>query len=183
MIRGSQLGFQGVVLTAYANGASALGKARLWTRKNSCQRLRRAGQGLTTCAWGCGSGAVLYVYLYVYCGVIIQLSVYISHSQPKLNVRFKAQFCHMYRNKPDPFKIYTLTQVPSTRAFRESHKHCLCMWGPAFLLLPLRSCDMGILNCLLLARLRAGISIGCRYPLPPPSHGQHSGEEMPPPPC
>lgn len=80
--------------------------------------------------------------------------------------KFSFSVCTFYHNKPDPFKIsiYTLTQqVSSTRAFGRAKK-AASVWGvlPSY---SFHSCDTGILNCLLLARLRAKVSIGCTYPL------------------
>lgn len=63
MIRDSHRGFQGVVLTAWGNRASALGKARLWKRKNSGQWLRRAGQELTTMVHGSVAVGLFYMFI------------------------------------------------------------------------------------------------------------------------
>lgn len=102
------------VLTACENRASALG------RENSCQRLRRAGQESTTWCMGVrGGGTVLYVY----CGVCT------SQGQLKLNVYFTA------RNLM-PLKCVSTHLVPLTRALRERHKGCLCVWGPVGSCLP-----------------------------------------------
>lgn len=107
-------------------------------------------------------------------------TVCICQGQLKLKHTFKRSVlpCVKFISINDPFKEYahTLTWVPSTKASREDHTGCLCIWNIAFL--PFHSFNTRILICFL-ARLGAQVSLGCRYVMPRPSHCPSSGVRQP----
>lgn len=76
MTRGSRLVFQGtILLNAYGNGASALGKARLQSSRE--EQLPGDGQALAAMV---NEGMWQRAVLYFYCGVIIQLCAFVKAS-------------------------------------------------------------------------------------------------------
>lgn len=125
-----------ILLTACGNGASALRRARLWSRKNSCQGPRKAGQELTTRVHEGGWQWDCYMFI-----VVDYTAVCICQSQQKLNVHFKSSVLPGVHFIPINWIPLKCISIPSHRYPRAEHlgraTKAASVRGPAFLLLPL----------------------------------------------